>query len=235
MNIIPVLDIKAGNVVHARGGDRSSYAPIETPLSPTSDPIDVTRGLLGLHPFASLYIADLDAITGGGRNHDTICALRHTFPSLELWVDDGASTPKATAALAAMGNVRPVVGSETLGRIDDLTAIVEATPAEIVLSLDFARDAFLGPDELLRECEAWPPTVIAMTLAAVGSRAGPDLGRVAEVHSRRPDVRIIAAGGVRGRADLVALGEAGASGALVATALHNGTLTPADIREAMRS
>ena len=64
MDVIPVIDIKNGQVVHAQGGRRDSYRPIRTPLSPTSAPADVAAGLLRLAPFRNLYIADLDAIEG---------------------------------------------------------------------------------------------------------------------------------------------------------------------------
>ncbi len=62
MRVIPVLDLLGGKVVRARMGDRASYRPIESPLSPTSDAVDVVRGLLAVHPFQTLYVADLDAI-----------------------------------------------------------------------------------------------------------------------------------------------------------------------------
>jgi phosphoribosylformimino-5-aminoimidazole carboxamide ribotide isomerase len=64
VEIIPVVDLKGGVVVRARMGRREEYRPIETPLAPTSDPVDVARGLLSVHPFATLYVADLDAIAG---------------------------------------------------------------------------------------------------------------------------------------------------------------------------
>ena len=52
MQAIPVIDLMGGEVVRARMGDRASYRPIESPLSPTSDPVDVVRGLLSVYPFA---------------------------------------------------------------------------------------------------------------------------------------------------------------------------------------
>ena len=67
MQAIPVIDLMGGQVVRARMGDRASYRPLESPLSPTSDPVDVVRGLLGVFPFPTLYVADLDAIQGSGR------------------------------------------------------------------------------------------------------------------------------------------------------------------------
>ena len=72
MQIIPVLDLKNGVVVHARMGQRDRYQPIETPLSPTSNPIDVAGGLLSIYPFATVYVADLDAIARSGDNKATL-------------------------------------------------------------------------------------------------------------------------------------------------------------------
>jgi len=60
--VIPVLDLRGGRVVRARRGERSSYAPIETPLAKGSAPDAVARGLVEAWPAAILYVADLDAI-----------------------------------------------------------------------------------------------------------------------------------------------------------------------------
>ena len=47
MDVIPVIDIKNGQVVHAQGGRRDSYRPIQTPLSATSDPADARPACCG--------------------------------------------------------------------------------------------------------------------------------------------------------------------------------------------
>jgi phosphoribosylformimino-5-aminoimidazole carboxamide ribotide isomerase len=73
-----------------------------------------------------------------------------------------------------------------------------------------------------------------MTLARVGSGAGPDVERLAAVQRIAAGRRIYAAGGVRDAADLAALARAGIAGALVATALHDGRLGRAEI-EALRA
>jgi phosphoribosylformimino-5-aminoimidazole carboxamide ribotide isomerase len=90
----------------------------------------------------------------------------------------------------------------------------------LILSLDYRGDGFLGPTELRDHWEDWPARVIAMTLARVGSGAGPDFARLDEVkrHGRGRD--IFAAGGVRGGEDLLELARRGIGGVLVASALH---------------
>ena len=64
-----------------------------------------------------------------------------------------------------------------------------------------------------------------MTLARVGAGEGPDLQRLAELRARAPDREVFAAGGVRGVDDLAQLREADVAGALIATALHTGTVS----------
>ena len=89
MEIIPVIDVMGGVVVRARMGQRDQYRPIATPLAPTSDPVDVARGLLSVYPFRTLYIADLDAIAGREDNRAALIRLKGEFPRLTLWVDNG--------------------------------------------------------------------------------------------------------------------------------------------------
>lgn len=229
MKVIPVIDVKDGHVVHARLGHRAFYRPIETPLATGSDPTDVVAGLLSLYPFGTLYVADLDAIGGKGDGNDAaIERLKQAFPQLALWVDRGvASAPRANEWLArGWGDL--VLGSESLA--DTATARHFADHPRVVLSLDFRGPEFQGPAELIAAAEAWPRRVIAMTLDRVGSHAGPDLGRLRAIKDLAGRREVYAAGGVRDAADLRALQEASIAGALVATSLHNGHITSADLR-----
>jgi len=102
--------------------------------------------------------------------------------------------------------------------------------ARIVLSLDFRGDAFQGPHEILAEPALWPKRIIVMTLARVGSDAGPDLGRLASIQSIAGGREVYAAGGVRNASDLSVLKDAGVSGALIASALHERRIVAADLQ-----
>lgn len=225
MEVVPVLDLKNGLVVRARLGDRANYAPIVTPLSASPAPLDVARGLMRLHPFGKLYIADLDAIEGRARNDATIAALAAALPSVELWVDNGLADETLCRDWLARHRARLVLGTESQTALD---LCVRLGPGAI-LSLDWRGDAFLGPAAFRKDPSLWPEDVVVMTLGRVGSGAGPDLERLAEIRARSRSVRLWAAGGVRGRADLDALADLGVAGALVATALHDGRLGAADL------
>jgi len=227
LQAIPVIDLMGGEVVRARMGDRASYRPLQSPLSPTSDPIAVVHGLLAVHPFPTLYVADLDAIQRNGDNFPALRRIRAEFPALQMWVDNGAADAAAIEALISADLGAPVIGSESQ-RDSKLIAQQQGSP-RIVLSLDFRGDAFQGPQEILAEPALWPQRVIVMTLARVGSGAGPDLKRLAAIRSIAGGREIYAAGGVRDAADLSALKAAGAAGALVASALHEQRVVGADL------
>jgi phosphoribosylformimino-5-aminoimidazole carboxamide ribotide isomerase len=81
----------------------------------------------------------------------------------------------------------------------------------------------------LNEANIWPTNVIVMTLARVGSASGPDMNWLTTIKSRAANRQVYAAGGVRDANDLASLAAAGIAGALVATSLHNGKLTGAQI------
>jgi HisA/HisF family protein len=226
MDVIPVIDVRQGMAVHARRGQRSRYQPLRTPLAQGSDPISVARGYLSLHPFRTIYVADLDGIEGRGANTVLMPQLERALPGVIVWVDDGSAGERSLSP-----TVVPVIGSESLTHADDLERLRRRPVDDFVLSLDFRGDSFLGPRELIEDAGLWPQRVIVMTLARVGAAEGPDLERVSDIAARAAARRVYAAGGVRGCDDLEALRDAGAAGALVATALHAGTITAGDLVE----
>ena len=230
MQVIPVIDLRSGVVVHARKGDRGSYEPLRSPLSPTSDPVDVVRGLLSAYPFPTLYVADLDAIQNHGDNFQTLRRIRDEFPALQMWVDNGAADASALHAFIEADLGTLVIGSESQ-RDGKLIAQRRDSMRRVVLSLDFRGDAFQGPQEILTEPALWPHRIIVMTLARVGSDAGPDLARFVAIRSIAGGRELYAAGGVRDASDLSALKAAGAFGALISSALHERRIVAADLEE----
>ncbi len=228
MEIIPVIDLKDGTVVHARMGQRDRYRPIETPLARGSDPADVVAGLLSLHPFSTLYVADLDAIAGTGDSRAVLQRVTRAFPALTLWVDSGIADFNAAADWLQQDLGHLVLGSET--QADATLAQQLADNRRVVLSLDFRGDDFQGPPSLLSQAAHWPQRVIAMTLHRVGSGAGPDINRLAAVKAAAARRDVYAAGGVRDGNDLRTLAQAGIAGALVASGLHDGRITAAELQ-----
>jgi len=225
MKIIPVIDLMDGKVVRARMGERHLYAPIETPLSPSSEAQDVIAGFLALHPFDAIYIADLDAIEGRAPHDDLIASLRQRFPQLSFWIDSGLRNRESVETALSQG-ADVVIASESF---EDVPALdTYKTNPRVILSLDFRGDEFQGTNGLL-DPTLWPDRIITMTLARVGSDAGPDFERLQDILDAAGPRKIYAAGGLRGRDDLARLRDMGVAGVLVASALHDGRLSPNDL------
>jgi phosphoribosylformimino-5-aminoimidazole carboxamide ribotide isomerase len=223
MRVIPVIDLQAGRAVHAVRGERERYRPIGEPLALAR----AFRSELGLD---ELYVADLDAIGGAHAQAAIVAALAR---EARVLVDAGVSEPERARALLDLGAHRVVVGTETLPGADALDRLLGEHP-ELVLSVDLRDGRALSCDRGLAGLPAVEAVarlhrtglreVIVLDLARVGSGAGPDLGLIARLHAAFPDLGLLAGGGVRDAGDLRALRDAGAAGALVATALHRGVI-----------
>jgi phosphoribosylformimino-5-aminoimidazole carboxamide ribotide isomerase len=101
MQIIPVIDLKNGRVVHAKQGRRDKYEPIKSALCQSAEIFDILAALLDLHPYALFYIADLDAITRRGDNAPLISKVLLAYPRVTFWVDSGYPLDNADYRLAA--------------------------------------------------------------------------------------------------------------------------------------
>jgi phosphoribosylformimino-5-aminoimidazole carboxamide ribotide isomerase len=232
VQVLPVIDLLRGQVVRGVRGERQAYRPIVSRLADGCAPRDIARGLRRVAPpppgrAAVLYVADLDAIQGGAPQVAVLQQLLDDQPDACLWLDAGFAGPASVRALrAAIGpaaaRLRPVYGSESLAGAAVLDEI--GSDPQAILSLDSRLERPLDPSGSWQRPQAWPRTVIVMTLDRVGAASGPDLAAFARLRALAPDRVWIGAGGVRDAADLRAAAAAGAAGWLVASALHDGTL-----------
>ena len=230
--MIPVVDLLRAQVVRGVRGERSAYRPIVSRLAEGSAPTALARALLAAAPppagrEAVLYVADLDAIQGGAPQVAVLVELLAALPQVCLWVDAGFAEPAAMRTVrrdlgAAAARVRPVYGSESLASAAALDKV--ARDPHAILSLDTRLDRPMDPSGCWQRPEAWPRTVIVMTLDRVGAGSGPDLATFARLRACASDRVWIGAGGVRDAQDLRAATASGAAGWLVASALHDGTL-----------
>jgi phosphoribosylformimino-5-aminoimidazole carboxamide ribotide isomerase len=243
MRVIPVIDLKSGAAVHAVRGERERYRPLRSEIVAGSDPVEVARAVRAALGLDELYVADLDAIAGGPAHEELIAALTADAP---VMVDAGVTDVAGVRLLLELGAARVVIGTETLADQAVLGRLREELPdAPLVLSLDLragrvlSRDAELArlgaAEALARLRRAGIGEAIVLDLARVGSGAGPDIALIRGLHGRFPELELLAGGGVRGAADLRALGGAGAAGALVATALHSGAIGAGELRALSRS
>ncbi|RXF74816.1 nickel transporter [Hansschlegelia zhihuaiae] len=222
-----MIDLMDGEVVHARRGERGAYRPIRSGLVDGAGPLAIAGALMRLAPFRRLYVADLDAIRGRGGHDRTVAALAAAHPRVELWVDRGETDLETLSERIPSEEGVSVIGTESL---EDARTLGHALAAsQGVLSLDHDADGPLGPKDAHRDPSVWPDRVIVMTLARVGAGDGPDFARLADAVALAGGRKIYAAGGVRNADDLRRLQDIGVSGALVASALHDGRITASDL------
>jgi phosphoribosylformimino-5-aminoimidazole carboxamide ribotide isomerase len=237
MRILPVIDLMDGTVVHAVSGRRHEYRPIVTPLCVGSSPLALARAFREHFGLAELYLADLDAIAGRPPARRTFAEL--IDDGFTLWVDGGVRTLHEARVPGEMG-AGIVVGLETLAGPEALAEILAGYGERVMLSLDLREGEPLGRREGWKQPDAHGiaaeavglgvQRVLALDLARVGVGAGLGTEELcAGLASAHPHVEILAGGGVRDRADLLRLKACGVSAVLVASALHQGRLTRADI------
>lgn len=230
MQVIPVIDLLNGEVVHARKGLRQTYQPMQSPLCPSSDPLTVVAALLAIHPFKQLYIADLNAIqklpNKTSSNFASVAQISLAYPGLELWLDAGFKQSEDLLEWQTL-NVRIILASENFHDMQDYLALSQQH--EFILSLDFFSDGFHGPLALLKETQNWPKHVIIMSLPDVGSNLGFNKTRLEQITQSKKGIHFYAAGGVRDEQDLLSLKALGMHGALVASALHNQQISGASL------
>jgi phosphoribosylformimino-5-aminoimidazole carboxamide ribotide isomerase len=181
-----------------------------------------------LHAFEVIYIADLDAILDQGDHEKVLKSIHYRHPKLRVWLDAGIKDASCIARRRQADNREHlVIASESLSDIGVLRRLdthAAALEPYTVLSLDFHGQTLVGATSLFDAPSVWPERVIIMALASVGSLAGPNLNFLRRVVAIKPSTTWYAGGGIRHADDLRDLADIGVSGALVASALHDGAI-----------
>ena len=232
LQIIPVIDIRGGVVVHARGGNRQQYPVLKSVLTKSTSPAGVIADLLRWLPFPCIYIADLDAIEQGCQQVDFYRALCWQFPQTDFWLDSGIKRSDEIAAYEGISNLSLVAGSETLAETNILTQTDRAS--KLILSLDKKKETYLGKADLFSNPALWTRKVILMNLDCVGEAQGPDLEWLQTQHAQSQGVDWYLAGGIRHESDLIEAQKTGATGVLIASALHTGALSKQSLKRLLR-
>jgi phosphoribosylformimino-5-aminoimidazole carboxamide ribotide isomerase len=233
--VIPVLDLKEGQAVHAVGGDRAHYRPLRTRLHAGSDPVGIASGFRDALDLRELYLADLDAIAGKPPSASLYKAIGAL--GIDLWVDAGIRDRNGLAPLLGAGISSLVAGLETLRGPDALARLCSALrPEALVFSLDLRAGLPLvgagadwgTSDPFEIGCKAIALGVrrlLLLDLARVGTGQGTGTtALLARLRAENPDVEISIGGGVSDREELRALARVGASAVLIGSALHDGRI-----------
>lgn len=239
--LIPVIDVMGGVVVRAFEGRRNEYRPVVSKLTTSCVPIEVIAALVKQLQVHEFYIADLDAILGSGQLSPSVFDVIDRPGSRELvWIDVGLRSGEAFKRLPDRAGLWPVIAFETAA--PDTTAQIVSSftvGEEFAFSIDMREGTLLGDWQkwglanerdalgLARQVVAHGVrTLIVLDLARVGTGTGCGTEPLLRaIRAEFPDVQLIAGGGVRTWLDIDRLGDAGADAVLVASALHDGTIT----------
>ena len=231
-------------VVRGIAGERAEYRPIQSALVEGAAPVDVATAFRDTFGLSDVYLADLDAIAGAEPAWPLYAALLEL--GLRLWVDAGIGEPDRAAALASLQTsgrqlARIVAGLESLASTSQLADFVRLVgPDRFVFSLD------LKAGQPLTEIAAWRDlpadaiaaaavdvgtrSMIVLDLADVGSlRGGNTTALCRRLRAAHPRLEIVSGGGVRHLEDVRSFLAAGCDAVLVASALHDGRIAPAEL------
>ncbi|MCU0959153.1 MAG: HisA/HisF-related TIM barrel protein [Pirellulaceae bacterium] len=242
--IYGVLDLQAGDIVHATGGRRATYQPVRSRIVASAAPRDVAQAFVQQLGLRAAYVADLDALAGHPPNLAALATIADA--GLDVLIDAGcADAERARALTGFRSSCGPLAGIavalETLPDAALLAELVQTIGAErAVLSLDLLDGRPLARCQRLAGCRveqiaelAWQAGVrrlLVLDLAAVGSGAGPmTVETCRRLSQRHAWDELISGGGVRHAADVAALAQAGCHGVLAGTALHTGALSRSEL------
>ncbi|KGK98442.1 phosphoribosylformimino-5-aminoimidazole carboxamide ribotide isomerase [Methanococcoides methylutens] len=226
--IVFVFDVYNHNAVHAQGGDRRRYRPVHesSTLCTTSDPVEIVRSL---RP-EEVYIADLNRLQGQGAPDINFDVIRAVSDQTNVMLDAGVSSFEDIMSVIDLAD-HPVLGTETAS-LDTISKVASQYPSRVNVSIDKKDGVILSSDpsmpkdpleivEMLNGLDI--NDVIFLDMDMVGTSAGFDaqfLSLIADVCEHD----VLLGGGVRGLEDIGQLEDIGIKGALVATALHNGSI-----------
>jgi phosphoribosylformimino-5-aminoimidazole carboxamide ribotide isomerase len=240
--VIPVIDLLNGRAVHAVGGRRAYYQPLQSILHASSEPIPLARAISRSLRSQSLYLADLDAIAGRAPH---VHIYREIIDlGVHLWIDAGIRDVTSLAPLLSLepASTTIIVGLETVSGPRELTQIVELIGMERVI---FSLDLFDGrprcaaptawstedPRELAEAAIACGVRhLLILDLARVGTGRG--LGSrdvLKSIRESHPSILMSVGGGIARIEEVDDLRSAGAGAVLVGTAIHDGRIGASEI------
>lgn len=234
MLIYPAIDLRAGECVRLLHGRFDAVTRYDT------DPFARLAAFAGAGA-NWVHVVDLDGAEAGSPRQHALVGELASSTAAKIQTGGGVRERADVERLLEAGAARVVVGSAAVKRPDDVRAwIADFGLDRLCVALDVKTDG-AEPEVAVH---GWTKSS-GLTLAAAldlyaegalrhvlitdvsrdGALTGPNLHLLADVIRRRPDLAVQASGGVATLADLPALAEIGAAGAIVGRALYEGRFT----------
>jgi phosphoribosylformimino-5-aminoimidazole carboxamide ribotide isomerase len=222
MEVIPAIDLLGREAVRLEQGD---YAR----MTAYGEPIELAARFAAAGA-RWIHVVDLDGARAGLIRPVVVSALVHASSPASVQASGGVRSVADAEALVRAGAGRVVVGTAAWTLLDEFVA---SLGDRLVVALD-VRDGVvrtsgwteraLELDDAIDRCVAsGVPRLLCTAIDRDGTLGGPDLELVRRVVERSA-LPVLAAGGIRSEADVDALDEAGAEGAVVGRALLEGQI-----------
>jgi len=220
------VDVLGGRAVRLEQGD---YGRVSLD---GGDPLELVAVAARQRP-PFVHVIALDAARDGGAPLELARDVVAAAAPVPVQLGGGVRSVADAVALADAGVARVLVGSAAFGEIP-LEDFVTALADQLVVAVDVADgsvrtagwldDSGVSTVEALARCSAAGVTrVLCTAISRDGTLSGPDLDLIREARANFAG-EILAAGGIRDAADIEAVREAGADGAVVGRAWLEGAL-----------
>jgi phosphoribosylformimino-5-aminoimidazole carboxamide ribotide isomerase len=218
--VLPAVDVLDGRAVRLERGD------FDAVTREAGDPLELARRFAASAP-PLLHVVVLDAARDGGAPVELAGRIAAAVAPVPVQLGGGVRSPDDARALVAAGIERVIVGTaafehgpepyvRALG--DRLVVAVDVRDGEVRVR-GWEHGSGIAVDEAVDRCRvAGVARLLCTAVDRDGTMSGPDLELMERVAARFRGP-VLAAGGVRSRADLDALAALGLEGAVVGRAL----------------
>lgn len=233
MMLYPAVDLKNGKCVRLLQGRFDAITEYG------DDPVAMARKWAALGAEA-LHVVDLDGARSGVAGNREIIKAMAAAVDIPVQTGGGIRTPADVEELFSAGLAKVILGTSAVKNRIMVKEMLERHGSRIVIGID-AKDGFVSVDgwengsgleavAFAREMAGLgAKTVIYTDIATDGTLAGPNLTAM-RVMIEQSGMEVIASGGVGTVADLLALKEIGAAGAITGKAIYTGAI---DLAEAL--
>jgi phosphoribosylformimino-5-aminoimidazole carboxamide ribotide isomerase len=230
LQLIPAIDLMNGKIVRLTHGDPKTAKVYDQ----FGGPAETAKKWMK-EGAKKLHIIDLDAALGVGNNLSVIAEIAESV-DLPIQVGGGIRKFEVAEKLLKLGVSQVILGALAFRDPKAVTQIQQAFGSKsVIVALDnrdgkimvegWKTATALGMKEALEKFAALGVKAFLVTsITKDGTLSGPDLDTLRET-CQYPNVEIIAAGGIGGLNDLVALKRVGVEGAVIGKALYEGRFT----------
>ncbi len=230
MQIIPAIDLMRSKVVRLTKGDPNQATFYDS----MGTPVEIAKKWHA-EGAKRLHVIDLDAAFGKPDNLQTVTEISKAT-NLPIQVGGGIRSVEAVERLLNAGIQHVILGSLALNNPSAVQQLQAKFGSDrVIVALDHkdgyvmiegwaSSTAFTLSDALDVFVKLGANTFLITSISKDGTLSGPDLDSLEEA-AAKPNVKIIAAGGIGSVRDLVALKRVGMAGVVVGKALYEGRFT----------